>query len=106
MPLAADYPFLNVLWTLFVFFALVMVVGFVIMCLIDNFRRPDLSGGAKAAWTLFIIILPLIGALAYQITRPKEVPYDSRSGSIPAAEAPPVTPTSARDEATHIRTGL
>ena len=106
MQLAADYPFMSVLWTMFVFFALVMVLGFVIMCLIDNFRRPDLSGGAKAAWTLLIIILPLIGALAYQITRPKEVPYDSRSGgSVPAMDAPN-TPTSARDEATHIRTGL
>jgi len=105
MPLAADYPFLQVLWTLFIFFALVMVLGFVIMCLIDNFRRPDLSGGAKAAWTLLIILLPLVGAIAYQITRPTDVPYDARSGSIPASELPN-TPTSARDQATHLKTGL
>jgi hypothetical protein len=105
MPLAADYPFLQVLWTIFIFFALVMVVGFVIMCLIDNFRRQDHSGWAKAGWTVLMIFVPLIGALAYQIARPKDVPFDGHSGSLPAVEAPN-TPTSARDEATHLRTGL
>ena len=102
MPLAADYPFLQVLWTIFIFFAWVMVIAFVIMCLVDNFRRPDLSGLAKAGWTLLIIVLPLIGALAYQIARPKEVAYERGGGYVD--EAP--TPTSARDQATHIRTGL
>jgi len=75
MPLAADYPFLDVMWTMFIFFALVMVVGFVIMCLIDNFRRHDHSGWAKAGWTLLLIAVPLFGALIYQIARPKDVPF-------------------------------
>jgi hypothetical protein len=104
MPLADSFPLLNAIWLIFVFFAWLMIFGFVIMCLIDNFRRPDLSGGAKAGWTVLIIVLPLIGALAYQITRPKDVPYDS-SGSVPTGEVPN-TPTSARDQATQIRTGL
>jgi predicted membrane channel-forming protein YqfA (hemolysin III family) len=104
MPLASDFPFLDALWLIFVFFAWLMVFGFVIMCLIDNFRRPDLSGGAKAGWTVLLIVLPLIGALAYQVTRPKDVPYDG-PGTVPGADVPN-TPTSARDQATHIRTGL
>jgi predicted membrane channel-forming protein YqfA (hemolysin III family) len=70
MPFAADYPFLEVTWTIFIFFAWVMVISFVIMVLIDNFRRTDHSGWAKAGWTLLVIVVPLIGALIYQIARP------------------------------------
>ena len=106
MPLAADYPFLEIMWTIFIFFAWVMVIGFVIMCLIDNFRRPDHSGWAKAGWTLFIIVVPLFGALVYQIARPSDVPFDGRSDTVPANELAPSTPTAGRDEATRIRTGL
>jgi len=104
MPLAADYPFLEVMWTMFIFFAWVMVVGFVIMCLIDNFRRHDHSGWAKAGWTLVIIAVPLIGALIYQIARPKEVPYGDERTIY--GDGDYATPTAGRDEATRIRTGL
>ncbi len=87
MPLAADYPFLEVMWTIFIFFAWVMVVGFVILCLVDNFRRHDHSGWAKAGWTLLLILVPLIGAIAYQIARPKDVPFDGSSGTTVAADS-------------------
>ena len=70
MPFAADYPLLEVMWTIFIFFAWVMVISLVIMVLVDNFRRADHSGWAKAGWTLLVIMLPLIGALIYQIVRP------------------------------------
>jgi hypothetical protein len=33
-------------------------------------RRPDLSGGAKAAWTILMLILPFIGLLLYTMLRP------------------------------------
>jgi hypothetical protein len=33
-------------------------------------RRRDLSGGAKAAWTIFMLILPFIGLLLYYMLRP------------------------------------
>jgi hypothetical protein len=72
MPLMADYPFLDIMWTMFIFFAWVIWVSLVIMTLIDNFRRYDHSGWAKAGWTLFIVFLPLIGVLSYMITRPPE----------------------------------
>lgn len=69
MLLAADYPFLDIMWTMVIFFAWVLWVSLVIMVLIDNFRRPDHSGWAKAGWTLFVIFLPLLGVLIYMIAR-------------------------------------
>ncbi len=68
--LASSYPFLNIMWSMFIFFLLVIWVGFVIFILIDNFRRHDHSGWAKAGWLLFIMFVPLIGAIAYMVTRP------------------------------------
>jgi len=44
----------------------------IILVLADNFRRQDHSGWAKAAWTLFVIFVPLIGVLVYMIARPKD----------------------------------
>jgi len=70
MLVAADYPFLDVMWTMFVFFAWVIWISLVIMVMVDNFRRVDHSGLAKAGWTLLIIFLPLIGVLIYMIARP------------------------------------
>ena len=70
--LGADYPFLDVVWTMFIFFAWVIFIYLIILVLADNFRRDDHSGWAKAAWTLFVIFVPLIGVLVYMIARPRE----------------------------------
>jgi hypothetical protein len=70
MLVASDYPFLDVFWTMVIFFVWVMWISLVVMVLLDNFRRRDHSGGAKAAWALLIIFLPLVGVLAYMVTRP------------------------------------
>jgi len=64
------YTFWDGIWTLFIFFAWVMFITWVILLMIDNFRRKDHSGGAKALWALFIIFFPVVGAVAYTITRP------------------------------------
>jgi len=69
---ASDYPFLDVMWTMLVFFGWVIWISLVIMILIDNFRRPDQSGWAKAGWLLFVIFVRLIGVLTYIIGRPPE----------------------------------
>ena len=69
---ATDYPFLDIFWTMLVFFAWVIWVSLVIIVLLDNFRRHDQSGWAKAGWTVFVIFLPLIGVLVYMIARPPE----------------------------------
>jgi hypothetical protein len=70
--LASSYPFLDIMWTMFIFFAWVIWISLVVMTLLDNFRRPDHSGWSKVGWTLLIIFLPLIGVLAYMVSRPAE----------------------------------
>ena len=64
------YTFWDAIWTLIVFFAWVMFVTWVILLMVDNFRRRDHSGWAKAGWALFIIFAPILGALVYTIARP------------------------------------
>jgi energy-coupling factor transporter transmembrane protein EcfT len=65
MVLAADYPFLDILWTMIIFFAWVVWIWMMIVILSDVFRRRDLSGGAKAGWIIFLLVLPFIGVLVY-----------------------------------------
>jgi uncharacterized membrane protein YcjF (UPF0283 family) len=65
----ADLPFLEVLWTMIVFFAWVIYIWIAITVLIDVFRRHDISGWGKAAWTVFIIVLPFLGVLVYLIAQ-------------------------------------
>src|SRR5436305_1004639 len=65
---ASSYPFLNILWTMIIFFAWVIFIWIAITVLIDVFRRSDLSGWSKAGWTIFIIILPFLGVLVYLIS--------------------------------------
>jgi predicted PurR-regulated permease PerM len=66
---ASSYPFLNVVWTMFVFFAWVIWIWFLIYILIDVYRRHDLSGWAKAGWTIGLIFVPFLVALIYLITQ-------------------------------------
>jgi Short C-terminal domain/Phospholipase_D-nuclease N-terminal len=67
MVVATDYPFLNILWTMIIFFAWVIWIWIMIMILADVFRRRDISGWMKAAWTVFLIVLPFLGVLVYLI---------------------------------------
>ncbi|MBO0835652.1 MAG: SHOCT domain-containing protein [Actinobacteria bacterium] len=71
MPLAeaTNYPVLDVFWTMFEIFAFVVWFWLLFVVLTDVFRSPDLSGFAKAAWTIFVLFLPLIGILVYLVTR-------------------------------------
>jgi putative oligomerization/nucleic acid binding protein/phospholipase D-like protein len=67
MVIAADYPFLDVLWTLIIFFTWVVWIWIMIVILTDVFRRRDIGGWHKALWVVFLIILPFLGALVYLI---------------------------------------
>jgi hypothetical protein len=69
MPIAADYPFLDILWTMIIFFTWVVWIWIMIVILTDVFRRRDISGWGKAAWVIFLIILPFLGALVYLIAQ-------------------------------------
>jgi len=71
--LAYDYPLLSVFWSLLMFSVMIMVIFTVIYAFVDNFRRRDHSGVAKAAWALVIVILPFLGTLIYLIARPADV---------------------------------
>jgi Phospholipase_D-nuclease N-terminal/Short C-terminal domain len=64
---ASDYPFLDVFWTMIIFFLWVIWIWFLIAILSDVFRRHDIGGGKKALWCIFIIFLPFAGALVYLI---------------------------------------
>ena len=66
MVFAADYPFLDVFWTMIVFFCWVAWIWMLIMIFSDVFRR-DISGWAKAGWCLFVLVLPFLGAFVYLI---------------------------------------
>jgi hypothetical protein len=68
--LAYDYPLLSVFWTLLMIAGLALLLFFIIWCFIDNFRRQDHHGLAKAGWTIFILFVPLLGALIYVVARP------------------------------------
>jgi hypothetical protein len=65
--IAASYPFLNILWDILIFFAWVIFIWIAITVLIDVFRRQDISGWGKAAWVVFVVLLPWIGVLVYLI---------------------------------------
>jgi Short C-terminal domain/Phospholipase_D-nuclease N-terminal len=70
---AADYPFLEIFWTMLIFFAWVIWIWTVITVFVDLFRRHDVSGWAKAGWTFFVIVLPFLGVFAYLITQGREM---------------------------------
>lgn len=57
--------FLSVLW----FCGLFLWIALAIMIFSDLFGDHDLSGWGKAGWTVLIIVLPLLGVLAYLIFR-------------------------------------
>src|SRR5689334_24607276 len=87
MVLADSYPsFGNVLWTMIVFFAWVIWFWILITILADLFSRHDVSGWGKAAWTIFVIILPFLGVLIYLITQGKSM-AERRNKAIQANEA-------------------
>ena len=67
--LAADYPLLDVVWTMFIFFAWVIWFWLLLTIFGDIFRRRDTSGGTKVLWTIFVIILPFLGVFVYLITQ-------------------------------------
>jgi hypothetical protein len=65
--IAADYPFLDVFWTMIIFFCWVAWIWVLIVIISDLFRRHDTSGWIKALWVIFLIVLPFLGVLIYLI---------------------------------------
>ena len=71
MLLVVNYPFLEVFWTMLIFFAFVIWIWILITVLIDLFRRRDISGWIKVLWIIFIVLLPYLGVFVYLIAEHK-----------------------------------
>jgi hypothetical protein len=71
MPLALDsqYPLQGIIWTLLIAFGLGLFFYTLFFVLRDLFRRDNLSAWGKTAWVVFVLVLPLVGALAYLISQ-------------------------------------
>ena len=67
--LAVSYPFLDLMWTMLVFFLWIMWIWLLFTVFADIFRRSDLSGLGKAGWIVFAILLPFLGVFIYLITQ-------------------------------------
>jgi hypothetical protein len=96
-----EWTWTFILWT-FEVFIFVSVIFLIIMIFADLFRDHTLGGGWKALWILFLIFVPLLGALVYVIARgrgmaersaarrvqpaPEDDSYQPRASSSPAAD--------------------
>ncbi|MFI6844331.1 SHOCT domain-containing protein [Kitasatospora sp. NBC_00085] len=69
MNLAADYPLLNVFWTIFWFMLWILWFMLLFRILIDLFHDDSLSGWAKGGWAVFLVFLPFLGVFVYLIAR-------------------------------------
>src|SRR3954466_15569254 len=67
MVLAADYPLLDVFWTMMIFFLWIIWFWLLITVFADIFRRRDTSGFGKVIWVIFVIVLPYLGVFIYLI---------------------------------------
>ncbi len=67
--IASSYPLLDLFWTILWIFGFIIWIWLLIMIFGDIFRSHDIGGWAKALWTIFVIVLPLIGILVYLIAR-------------------------------------
>jgi hypothetical protein len=65
--LLADYTFFDAFWSMIVFFLWLMWFWLLFAIWTDIFRRHDISGGRKALWLIFTIVLPFLGVLIYVI---------------------------------------
>ena len=67
MALLADYTFLDVFWSMLVFFVWVLWFILLFRVIIDIFSRHDIGGLSKVLWILFVILLPFLGVFVYLI---------------------------------------
>jgi hypothetical protein len=70
---AADYPLLDIVWTMLVFFAWVIWFWLLITVFGDLFSRHDISGWGKAGWMVLVVVLPYLGVFIYLISQGKQM---------------------------------
>lgn len=62
-----NYPFLEVFWTMLIFFAFIIWIWILFVIFSDLFRRHDMGGFGKVLWIILIIIIPYLGSFIYLI---------------------------------------
>ena len=67
--IAYDYPLLGIFWTMMMFFIWIAWFAALFSVIGDIFRSDDLGGAAKAAWTVGVVMVPLLGVMIYLLTR-------------------------------------
>jgi uncharacterized protein with PQ loop repeat len=67
--LASSYGAGQVAYDLLWFFLFVIEIWLMLSIFVDIFRSHDLAGWAKALWVVFVLVIPLVGILAYLIVR-------------------------------------
>jgi Short C-terminal domain/Phospholipase_D-nuclease N-terminal len=67
--LIADVSFGELLLIALEVFFFVIWIWILITILSDLFRDHELGGGAKAAWVLFLVLIPFLASLIYLIAR-------------------------------------
>jgi hypothetical protein len=73
MLIAADYPLLDIVWTMLVFFGWVIWFWLLIVVFSDLFSRHDISGWGKAGWIVLVVLLPYLGVFIYLIAQGAEM---------------------------------
>jgi len=63
------YPLMDIFLSMVYFFCWVLWFMLMFWIIMDIFRSDDLSGWAKAAWLVGVIVLPIVGILVYLIVR-------------------------------------
>jgi hypothetical protein len=65
----ADVNLGEILWSLLVLYLMFMYFLVVIIVILDMFRSDDLSGWAKALWSVALIAFPIVSLLVYLVMR-------------------------------------
>ncbi|MFF4369196.1 SHOCT domain-containing protein [Streptomyces sp. NPDC001594] len=71
--LAYDYPVLGAFWTVMWIFLWVMWLILLFRVVVDVFRDHAMSGWVKAAWLIFLFLIPFLGVLVYVIVRGRDM---------------------------------
>lgn len=77
----------NALWVVFVTYLFITVLMMMFSVIVDIFRDKSLSGGAKAAWLLFLAFFTLLALLAYVVVRGRGMAERSAQQQIEAKES-------------------
>ena len=67
----SSYPFLEVFWTMLIFFSFFIWIWLLFIVFADIFRRDDIGGWGKTGWIILVIVLPYLGVFVYLIAEHK-----------------------------------